>query len=84
MMIEQQTLNLLMVVILATLLAIVWSLRYLVVMQRSMNRVEKHLEKLSRKILKDDEEILKDVRKELEAFIKNNFIFYFKVLIYFL
>lgn len=66
MMIEQQTLNLLMVVILATLLAIVWSLRYLVVMQRSMNRVEKHLEKLSRKILKDDEEILKDVRKELE------------------
>ncbi|MDD3263567.1 MAG: hypothetical protein PHT94_01575 [Candidatus Nanoarchaeia archaeon] len=58
------TLNLVLVIILATLIAIVWAMRYLVVMQRSMTRIEKHIEKLILRTIKEEEEILKEVESE--------------------
>lgn len=67
------TLNLVLVIILATLIAIVWAMRYLVVMQRSMTRIEKHIEKLILKTMKEEEEILKEVefeKKELKELEK--------------
>ena len=67
------TYNMILVIILATLIAIVWAMRYLVIMQRTMARIEKHIEKMISKTMDEEGKILKEVkseRKELEKMEK--------------
>ncbi|MEM2121105.1 MAG: hypothetical protein QXU20_00390 [Candidatus Woesearchaeota archaeon] len=56
-------------IILATLAAIVYSLRLLFVMERRVARIESNIEKLVFKLLKEEEEVIKEeeeIKEEIE------------------
>lgn len=49
--------------VIGTLAAIVYSLRYLVVMERRMGRIERHIEYLAKKVLAEEITIERAVKK---------------------
>ena len=51
-------------VIIGTLLAIVYSLRILVLMERRMGRIENHIEKLAMRILREEIKIERGIKKK--------------------
>ena len=55
---EDILLRLTLAVIIGTLAAIVYSLRVLVLMERSVKRIELHIDNLAQKILADERKIL--------------------------
>lgn len=50
-------------IIIGTLAAIVYALRVLVLMERRISRIDKHIEMMAEKIVLEEGEILKAVRK---------------------
>lgn len=61
-MIDDTVLRIMLAVIVGTLAAIVYSLRMLVLMDRRIERIENHTEKLARKMLKEEYKIEKRMR----------------------
>jgi hypothetical protein len=49
--------SIIMVIIIGTLAAIVYSLRVLILLERRIARIDTHIELMARSILKDEEEI---------------------------
>ncbi len=61
-MIDDTVLRIMLAVIVGTLAAIVYSLRMLVLMDRRIERIENHTEKLAKKMLKEEYKIEKRMR----------------------
>ena len=55
--------QLILLIIIATLAAIAYSLRVLVMMERRLERMEGHLEKVTEKVLKEERKIKRLVRR---------------------
>jgi hypothetical protein len=55
--------QLILLVIIATLAAIVYSLRILVIMERRVARMEKHVEKITERVLHEEVRIEKVLKK---------------------
>lgn len=49
--------NVILAIIIGTLAAIVYSLRVLILLERRIARIDKHIELMTRSVLKDEEEI---------------------------
>ena len=60
---EDAFLRLTLAVIIGTLLAIVYSLRILVLMERRVGRMEMHIEKIAERVLKEEVRIEKALAK---------------------
>ncbi len=61
--------QLLLIIILAALLAIMYVLRVLVIMEREMSNIEMHMERIVKKLYKEEEEVVdevEDVEKKLK------------------
>ncbi|HLD33664.1 MAG TPA: hypothetical protein VJB66_02980 [Candidatus Nanoarchaeia archaeon] len=52
----------LLAVMLGTLLAIVYSMRKLIILERYIARIEGHIEKITKRILRDEQQIKKRLR----------------------
>ena len=52
----------LLAVMLGTLLAIVYSMRKLIILERYIARIESHIEKITKRILRDEQQIKKRLR----------------------
>lgn len=63
MVIELTTTRFLLAIMLGTLLAIVYSLRILVILERRIARVEKHIEKLTARVLKEEISLRRSIKK---------------------
>ena len=61
---EFTTTSFLLAIMLGTLLAIVYSLRILVILERRIARMEKHIEKMSARVLKEEASITKTLKKK--------------------
>jgi uncharacterized membrane protein YgaE (UPF0421/DUF939 family) len=64
---EDILLRLTLAVIIGTLAAIVYSLRVLVLMERSVKRIELHIDNLAQKILKNEQSILSKLKTRKTA-----------------
>lgn len=60
---EDVLLRIILAIIIGTLAAIVYSLRVVVVIERRIARIEKHLDNLTHKILKEELKIEKGLKK---------------------
>lgn len=58
------TTSFLLAIMLGTLLAIVYSLRILVILERRIARMEKHIEKMSSRVLNEEVSIRKTLKKK--------------------
>lgn len=56
--------TIILAVILGTLAAIVYSLRVLILMERRMARIDKHIEIMAKEILKDEDDIESVLKKK--------------------
>lgn len=63
---EEALLRIILAIIVGTLMAIVYSLRVLVLMERRVSRIEKHIELLATRILKEEKRIKGLVKKKLK------------------
>lgn len=61
---EEQALLITLAIFGATLFAIVYALRVLVIMERRLERMEKHIESLSTAILAEEKNIEREVTKK--------------------
>ncbi len=57
-------LRIILSIIVGTLMAIVYSLRVLVLMERRVSRIEKHIETLTTKIWKEEKQIKRLIKKK--------------------
>ena len=63
-MVEETMIRIVLAVIVGVLFGIVYAMRVLVLMERRVARIEKHIEALVRKTLREEEEILSAVKRK--------------------